>query len=335
MRILLFLAAILVCYAQPEPVIIDTDCAVFNDDGAAMVMVLQRPDLATVLGVTLVPGNYWPSEGAGYMFRILDAMQNASLPLHFGARAPLVHTRQMAEKENKEWGPVSYLGAFGQDEPDPKPKIEHRASHKNAVDYIIDTILQEPSPVTILELGPMTNLAIALRLHPEIAPKIKRLIFMGGAVHEHGNDGRAAEFNFWFDPEAASIVLRSPIPQKVMFGLDICNRAPVDKSHYDQIVAKKTAVTALYREDIGTRFQKNPDAKFLVWDCLAAAYLLDPSFITKKETSYLDVDTVFSKNYGGVIPLDRALSPDATAVEVMLDLDFAKFFEIYKTLLTK
>jgi inosine-uridine nucleoside N-ribohydrolase len=316
-------------------VILDTDCAVFNDDGAAMVMVLQRPDLAQVLGITVVPGNLWPVEGAGYMFRILDAMKNTNLPLHFGARNPLIHTREMAAKENKEWGPIGYLGAFGEDEPDPKPKVEHRASRKNAADYIVDTILQEPGPVTILELGPMTNLAIALRLHPEIVPKIKRLIFMGGAVHEKGSDGRAAEFNFWFDPEAASIVLRSPIEHKIMFGLDICNRVQLDKSHYDQIVEKKTPITAIYREDLGKRFQKDPDAKFHIWDCLAAAYLLDPAFVTKKETAYLDVETTFGKDYGAVIPLDRALSPQGTAVEVMLDLDVDKFFEMYKTLLTK
>lgn len=336
MRIVILLAVVAACYGQqPEPVIVDTDCAIFNDDGAALAMVLQDPDKAEVLGVTLVPGNLWPSAGAEYMFRVIDAVKKPGLPLHFGARAPLVHTREMADKENKEWGPISYLGAFADDLPDPKPKIEHRASHKNAVDYIVDTILQEPGPVTFLELGPMTNLAIALRLHPEIAPKIKRLIFMGGALHDHGPDGRAAEFNFWFDPEAASIVLRSAIPQKVMFGLDICNHAPLDKAHYDQIVAKKTPVTELYRNDIGKRFKKNPDAKFFIWDCLPAAYLLDPSFVTKKETAYLDVDTVFGKNYGAVTPLDRALSPDATPVEVMLDLDFPKFFEFYKMLLTK
>ena len=335
MRTLIFLAAAALAFAQPEPVIVDTDCAVFNDDGAALAMVLQEPDKVTVLGVTLVPGNLWPSEGAEYMFRVIDALKQPGIPLHFGARSPLVHTREMAAKENKEWGPIGYLGAFGQDRPEPKPKIEHRASHKNAVDYLIDTILQEPGPVTILELGPMTNLAIALRLHPEIAGKIKRLVFMGGAVHQPGPDHRAAEFNFWFDPEAASMVLRSSIPQKIMFGLDICDRAPLDKAHYDQIAAKKTPLTALYRDDIGRRFKKNPDAKFLVWDCLAAAYLVDPSFVTKKETSYLDVQTVFGRDYGAVIPLDKSLSPDATPVAVMLDLDFPKFFEIYKTLLTK
>jgi len=327
-RVLLLLAAAAAACAQPEPVIVDTDGAVFNDDGAALAMVLAEPDKAQVLGVTLVPGNFWPSEAAGYLFRVIDARNQPGIPLHFGARFPLVHTREMAQKEQKQWPEINYLGAFAQDLPEPKPKVEHRASHKNAVDYIADTLLQEPGPVTILELGPMTNLAIALRLHPEIAAKVRRLIFLGGA-----RQGR--EFNFWFDPEAAQIVLRSAIPQKIMFGLEICSRAELDKAHYERIAAKRTPVTDLYRSDLEKRFKKDPGAKVPLWDCLAAAYLIDPSWVTRKETSYLDVETTFGKDYGTVKPLDRELAPEATAVQIMLDLDFAKFFEVYQALLTK
>jgi len=331
----IFLLAALALWAQPEPVIFDTDCALFNDDGAALVMMLQRPEKVEILGMTVVPGNLWPSQGAEYMFHILDLMKKPGLPIYFGARAPLVHTKGMVDKENREWGPIRYVGAFGADPPAPKKNVERRASHKNAVEYIIDTIIQEPGPVTVLALGPMTNLAMAIRLRPELQQKIKRLVFMGGAVHVGNGEGHAAEFNFWFDPEAAQMVLRSTIEQKVMFGLDICNHAQIDKEHYDQIASVKTPITELFRQDMGKRFVKNPDAKTYIWDCLAAGYLLDPSFVTKRETSYLDVDTAFGKNYGAVIPLDRSLAPDATAVDVTLDLDFAKFFEMYKSLLTK
>jgi inosine-uridine nucleoside N-ribohydrolase len=165
----------------------------------------------------------------------------------------------------------------------------------------------------------MTNLAIALRLRPDIASKIGRLVFMGGALHKK-------EFNFWFDPEAAQIVLRSSIARKIMFGLDICDHAPIDKAHSDQITAR-TPIGDLYHEDR----KKNPAP--YVWDTLPAAFLIEPKFVTKRKTDYLDVDTVFGKNYGAVIPLDRSLAPDATPVEVMLDLDFERFFALYKSLI--
>src|SRR6266404_3099000 len=299
-------------------------------------MLLQRPRQVDVLGLTLVPGNLWPAEGSGYMFRILELMKRPEIPMHWGAQMPLIHTRAMAQKENREWGPIGFLGAFAGDPP--REAHPPKMARRHAVDFLIDTIDQSSGQVTVLAIGPMTNLAMALRLRPDLEKKIRRLVFMGGSVHvRNPKDGRAAEFNFWFDPEAAQIVLRSAIAKKIMFGLDICNRAPIRKTHFDQIVAVKTPVTELFREDMGNRypgFYKKPDAQSYICDCLAAGYLLDPGFVTKRETAYLDVDTVFGKNCGAVIPLDRTLAPKATAVEVMLDLDFARFFGLYKRLLT-
>ena len=183
----------------------------------------------------------------------------------------------------------------------------------------------------------MTNLAIALRLRPDLETRIKRLVFMGGAVHTSAlaADKRAAEFNFWFDPEAAQVVLRSAIQQKIMVGLDLCEHATIDKAHFEEIASVKTPITALYREDMGKRFAKNPQARAGIWDCLAAAYVLDPSWVTKRESAYLDVDVTFGKEYGVVKPLDRTIAPDATPVDVLLDLNFDKFFALYKELLTK
>jgi inosine-uridine nucleoside N-ribohydrolase len=323
----------------PERIIFDTDCAYFNDDGAALVMLLNRPETTDVVGLTIVPGNMWPQPGAEAMFRILDLMKRGSMPVAIGAQMPLVHSRAMADIENQKWGPIGYLGALGVDPLEAAKKVSHssirRVAHRNAVDYIIDTFDNAAVPVTILAIGPMTNLAMALRLRPDLEKKIHRLVFMGGSVHEKNpEDNRKAEFNFWVDPEAAQIVLRSGIEHKTMFGLDICNRAKLDKAHYEQIAQIKTPVTAMFRQDMSKRFSK-PDAITYIWDCLAAGYLIEPGFVTKRETTYLDVDTAFGPNYGAVVPLDRTLAPDATPVEVMLDLDFEKFFEMYKRLLTR
>ncbi len=294
--------------AQPEKVVFDTDCAYFNDDGAALVMLLQRPKQVEIQGVTIVPGNFWPVTGVEYMSNILKLMHRSDVPMYFGAQAPLIHTRAMTKKEPG----IKYLGAFATDPP-------KYFGPTKAIDFLIETIDKSPGKITILELGPMTNLAIVLRLRPDLASKIGRLVFMGGAMHRQ-------EFNFWFDPEAAQIVLRSPIAKKVMFGLEICERAPIDKAHSDQITAR-TPVGDLYREDR----KRNPSP--YVWDALAAGFLLDTEFVTKRETEYLDVETTFGKTYGAVIPLDRTLAPDATPVEVMTDLDFERFFALYKSLI--
>jgi inosine-uridine nucleoside N-ribohydrolase len=295
-------------YAQPQKVIFDTDCAYFNDDGAALAMLLNSPKQVEIEGVTIVPGNFWPSLGAEYMSHILKLMHRTDVPLYFGAQAPLVHTRAMVKKETG----IEYLGAFSTGPP-------QYSGPTKAIEFLIETIEKSPGKITVLELGPMTNLAIMLRLRPDLARKIDRLVYMGGAM-------KGQEFNFWFDPEAAQIVLRSAIPKKVMFGLDISSHAPIDKAHADQITAR-TPIGDLYREDRA----KNPNP--YVWDALPAAFLIDAGFVTKHETDYLDVETTFGKNYGAVIPLDRPLAPDATPVEVMMDLDFERFFALYKSLI--
>jgi inosine-uridine nucleoside N-ribohydrolase len=321
-------------FAQ-ERVILDSDSAVFNDDAAAMVMLLNRPEQVNLFAVTLVPGNMWPMAGADYMYRALDADKHPGMPIYVGARAPLVHNRAMAQKE-KEWG-EGYLGAFAEEEPARPKNSAKRISHRNAIEMMIEAIEKTPGEVTLVEIGPMTNIAILLRLRPDLETKIRRLVFMGGGVHVNAvsTDKRAAEFNFWFDPEAAQIVLRSAIPEKVMLGLDLCEHAKLDKEHFDQIVAAKTPVTELYRRDLEKRFQKDPGAHLGIWDCLAAAYVMDQKWVTKRESAYLDVDTEFGKNYGAVKPLDKTIAPDATPVVVLLDLDFEKFFALYKELLTR
>jgi inosine-uridine nucleoside N-ribohydrolase len=333
--------------AMCQSIILDTDSAYFNDDGAALTMLLRSPGKLKVDGITLVPGNLWPLQGAEYMLHVLKLLNRADIPVYIGARAPFVHNKGMADVEAKQWGPLEFRGAFDHPVPNSRKDLDPpfggkfsglEVQRNNAVDYIIERIDRSPGEVTVLAIGPMTNLAIALRMRPDIQHKIKRLVFMGGNVHVPGNTTRAAELNFWFDPEAAQIVLRSSITKKVMFGLDICNHATLDKAHFDQIASAGTPITDLFREDMGNRypgFLKKPGVTAYIWDCLAAGYLIQPDFVTKSETAYLDVDARFGKSYGAVMPLDRKLAPEATPVDVMLDLDFSRFFSMYKDLLTR
>ena|SRR5579872_991204 len=333
---LVFLSLAMAAEAQ-EKIIFDTDSGFFGDDGAALVMLARSTPRILILGVTTVAGNVFPVEGAAYMLRLLEYLHVPSLPVFVGAQAPLIHTAAMAAEEDRRWGPLRYQGAFAGRATDPSNITPRQPDRRNAVDFLSDTIERHPGEITVLALGPMTNLAIAFRLHPDVPNKIKRLIFMGGALKVPGNANRTAEFNFWFDPEAAQVVLRSAIPEKIMFGLDICNRAPLTRKLFDEIIATKTPVTELYRQDYGERypgFLSHPDATAYLWDELVAADLIDPSFVTSSETVYLDVDTRFGPNYGASIKLDRNLAPKATPVRVMLDLNYPRVAGLYRDLLT-
>ena len=309
----------------PGQVLLDTDSGFFGDDGVALTMLVRNPRAVDLRAVTVVPGNVWTHSGAGFMRRTLKLLSASQIPVHVGAQQPLVHTAAMAKKE----APIAFAGAL-----DVAPEAYGPST---AIDAMVKAIENRPGAFTILAIGPLTNVALLLRQRPDLETKIRAIVIMGGAVHVGGNASKSAEFNFWFDPEAARIVLRSAIPKKVLFALDVCNKVQVKLEHFEKVVAVKTPITDLYREDFGSRypgFLKDPKAEGSLWDELAAAYVIDPSLVTKSESLWLDVEATFGPRYGAVDPLDRSLAPDATPVQVVLNMNFARVFEIYTKALT-
>jgi inosine-uridine nucleoside N-ribohydrolase len=336
------LAAAATAAAQREIVVIDTDSGLFGDDGAAVVMMLRSPAQVTVTGITVVPCNVWAPQGAEYMLHILDLLRRPEVPVYVGAEGPLVNTVALAREEERRWGKLEYTGAFADDPAAVIPAVGakltgRKAHHDGAVQFLISEIERHPGEVSILAIGPMTNIALALRLKPSIETKIKQIVIMGGNIKAAGNASQWAEFNFWFDPEAARIVLRSRIPKKVLFALDVCNTAPIRKAEFDQIVAVRTPITDLFREDLGNRypgFLKHPNGLAYMWDSLAAAYLIDPGFVTRSESQHLDVQSAWDRFYGATIPLGHALAPDATPVTVATEVNFRRVFALFKDRLT-
>ncbi len=317
--------------------IFDTDSAVFNDDAAALAMLLQRRDLVEILGITVVAGNHTVHQGAEHLLHLLELTGATDIPLFHGADAPLVHTPEQAARQEVQWGPISFKGAFDATAEVQTPHggrfAVTRPQTTDAVSFIIDTIEQYPDEITLVAVGPMTNLALALRRRPGLAARIKSLVFMGGTARVSGNVTPAAEFNFWFDPEAAATALGSAIPHIVMFGLDVTNRAPIRKMLFDTIVAVDTPITRLMRHDMGPRFETDPGAACYVWDCVTAAWLIDPSVVTVAEHLPIVVDTTFGPTYGAARVAEDA--PAAAIIEVMLDLNVEKFYEMYERLLTR
>ena len=323
--------------SEPEPIIFDTDSAVFNDDAAALAMLLRRPDRVEVLGVTVVAGNHTVPQGAEHMLHLLELMGAGAIPLHLGARAPLVNTPARAARQEARWGPIAFKGAF---DAGPDVELPHggrfatvRPRPTDAAAFIIDTIERRPDEVTLVAVGPMTNLAQVFRARPDLAPRVKRIVFMGGNARVPGNVTPAAEFNIWFDPDAAAEVLRAGVPHIVMFGLDITNHAPARKTLFDRIVAAGTPLTRLMQHDMGPRYARDPAATYYVWDCITAAWLIDPSVVTVSESLPITVATAFGPDCGATA-VAAPDDPAARPVEVMLDLDVGAFYDLYAELLT-
>ena len=314
-----------------EPVIIDTDCGYFGDDGMAITMFANSAGRFHIEAVTIVSGNVWSGNAIRNTREILDALKLGKTPIIPGEDMPLRHTRGMADEEHRRWGPLEFRGAFGEPHAALKGKPQ-------AVEELIRRIEAKPGAITLVALGPMTNIARALDQRPTLARRIRRLVFMGGQYRVAGNASKEAEFNFWFDPEAASIVLRSSIPEKIMFGLDVCNKANLDKAGFDAIIRKRTWITRRFAEDYGKRypgFYKNPKATVSLWDALVPLWMLDSNLFEPAESLYLDVDTRFGATYGKVVPLDRASAPDATPVQMIHDVHSVQVMDELQRLMTR
>lgn len=175
---------------------------------------------------------------------------------------------------------------------------------ETAAQFIVQSVRANPHQVTILAVGPLTNIALAIRSAPDIVPLIKRIVYMGGALEIPGNTTPAAEFNWWFDPEAAKIVLRSPI-EHVIFPNDVCEKVTFDKSVYQRVIAHKGAIADLYKHEFGPLFDKDPSYHSFTWDSLPALFLVSPEIVTESRDLWVDVDATFGADYGRALGYKR------------------------------
>ena len=179
---------------KSRKIIIDTDPG--QDDAVAILLALASPEL-DVLGITTVAGNVPLSLTSRNARIVCELAGRPDIPVYAGCEAPLVRPLVTAEYVHGK------SGLDGIVLPDPKMAL----TDGHAVDFLIETLRKEtPGSVTLCPIGPLTNIATALRQAPDIAPRIAEIVLMGGAYFEVGNVTPAAEFNIYVDPEAAGIV---------------------------------------------------------------------------------------------------------------------------------
>lgn len=195
-----------------EPVLIDTDPG--QDDAVALLLAFASADRLDLRAITTVAGNVPVAQTTANALRIRDLGQRGDIPVYRGAEGPLVVPLETAEFV---CGPDGLAGAD-------LPAPASQAAPGHAVQAIVDLCRTAPDDgITLCPLGPLTNLALAFRLAPDILPKVRRIVLMGGAIGL-GNITPAAEFNAYVDPHAAAIVLGCGRPI-VMFGLGVTLQA--------------------------------------------------------------------------------------------------------------
>ena len=195
----------------PIRIILDTDTA--GDDTVAMMMAMKASN-AKLEAVTVNCGNVdFDQEVENALYTIETVGMSGKVPVYPGARRPLLRDWETAERVHGRDGMGD--SRF--------PRARQRAEGMHAVDALLERVNSSPGEITLVEIAPMTNLAMAIRKDPSIVKKVKHLYFMGGTNQYLGNVTPAAEFNIWVDPEAAKIVLHSGMPMTLV-GWEICMR---------------------------------------------------------------------------------------------------------------
>ncbi len=337
------LAATLATPQDKRKIIIDQDAAgPAGSDQQAMLVLIQSPK-TEVLGMTVVTGDQWLKAEVAHTLRMLEIIGRTDIPVMAGAEYPLVRTKEETDMWERRFGTVGWLGAWQPglyhpaselgDMPEGKPTT--KSSDEDAAHFLVRMVRKYPHEVTIYAGGPMTNLALAISVDPEFPTLAKELIFMGASLSpitdnpEFANSPRH-EFNLWFDPEAAHIVLRAPWKKIVCTTVDISIKTHMTK----ELIARITAGGSASARYIGKYSKLEGDVNYL-WDELASAAWLDPSIITKKETRYMDIDLARGANYGSVLTWYENGKPkvEVQPVEIQVDLDSEKFYKTVVELL--
>jgi inosine-uridine nucleoside N-ribohydrolase len=341
---LLFVASSL-GWTQPlRKIIINEDCSGPGGSNLQTVALLIQSKSVDVLGITIVSGDQWREEEVAHTLRLLEIIGRPDIPVMKGAAFPLVRTREETQLWQQRYGKVSYAGAWDDrwwHEPFVVPPLKEgqpaiQPAAEDAAHFLVRMVHKYPHEVTIYEGGPMTNLAIAISLDPQFAALARELVFMGGGLNPQTTDPEFVdnprhEFNFWFDPEAAAIVLRAAWKKMVCTPTDISIKTRLTAEMVKRIDASGTPL-AHY---IARYFQPGQGNDYM-WDELAAAAWIDPALITQKETRYMSVDLEHGAGYGNTLTWLERDKPKFAGqpVDIQLDLDKEKFYEMFVRLMS-
>jgi len=339
-----FLTSIFCSAQSRRRVIINEDCSGPGGSNMQTLMVMIQSPQVEVLGITVVSGDQWRDEEVAHTLRLLEIMGRPDIPVVPGATYPLVRTREESRMWQQRYGKVAYAGAWDERwwheasvvPPLPEGQPSTKPADEDAAHFLIRMVHKYPHEVTIYEGGPMTNLALAISLDPQFPELARELVFMGGSLSpqtdnlEFLNNPRH-EFNFWFDPEAAAIVLRAPWKKIVCTPTDTSIKTHMTSALVKQIEASGTPLARYI-----FRFAMLTPGADIMWDELAAAAWIDPTLITKRETCYLAVDLDHGAGYGNTLTwaTNDTFKPAAQLVEIQIDLDVEKFYRMFVALMT-
>ena len=351
--VLFLLLAANLLFAQKIKVIVDQDARGPATTDMQSILIFLQSDKFDVLGITTVSGDQWVKEETQRTLRMLEIAGRTDVPVIQGAEFPLLNSKEETERWENLYGKFRYKGcwtdfskhtgattpAFREAYHDPEvvPELVEGTPHTKPLDetaahFIVRMVHQYPGQVVVWAGGPLTNVALALRLDPEVASLAKELVLMGSGMYaDQGGintiDGRR-EFNWWFDPESVRITMRAPWKKITITPIDVSVKTRVNPEVKAAIAKSNTPVA---------QYLTNYYADSFMWDELSAAAMIDPSMITGQKELYVDIDVDHGPSYGETLFWDpkAEVPPYERRATVQFDVDTKKLYDLYVKLMTQ
>jgi purine nucleosidase len=304
--------------------IIDTDAGI--DDAEAILMALTYPD-STVEAITTVTGNVHRDKVDLNVCTILQ-QAGQTVPIYSGADRPLI---DVWEDDERRYHLNDGLGEWAD-----RPPCNLQLEDELAAVALVRLINESPNEIVLVALGPLTNIALAIRLDPTLPEKVKQFVFMGGAVDAHGNTPTvSAEFNIWVDPEAAYIVLKA-FKKSVLLGWETTLSHMMSAEDHDYLCHMGTPLARFY-EGINAKARARTHYVFkgqhLIPDPLAMAITLEPELILEEETRHVAVELRGEYSRGQTIANYTRWRTDKSNVRIIRKIDMVGVLRIYEDML--
>ncbi|WP_375383503.1 nucleoside hydrolase [uncultured Sphingomonas sp.] len=318
-------------------IFLDNDFLGPGQSNIQSLIPLLRDERAVVIGIGVVTGDAWVKEETQHLLRFLEIIGRPDVPVYPGAEMPLIRTQAEMRDWEAHWGKVPFKGAWSSprpgrtyhpDDPSLVPALPEGApaikpSGENAVTALIRSVRAHPGEVTIVAAGPLTDIALAIRIAPDLPSLAKEIVLEGGKLDTDmarvtGNADYATDFNFLFDPEAAHIVLTAPWKRVTVLG-NVSSSAKATPELIDRIGAAGTPV-ARYVKSYARLGQP-------LWDEITVAVAIDPSLVTDEVVAKMDVDTLPGGDYGRALVWKDEVAPGRgeRPVHIVRAVDTARF----------
>lgn len=298
-----------------------------GSDMASLLVFLQSPRVK-LLGITVVTGDSWRDVEVAHTLRLLEIVGRTDVKVYPGAAFPLVRTQEGTQLAEQLIGKVTYKGAWNdrvKQRWDEIPPLAEgapttKAADEDAAHFMVRVVHEHPHQVTIYGAGPLTNIALAQRLDPHFAELAEELVIMGGSInpqteaHEWVNNPRH-EFNLWFDPEAASIVLTAPWAKVSATTIDSSIQTRL--SPVLEAMKNSRSPAAQYL----VKYARKNSVSDYAWDELAAATWLDPAITRKERFVFMDIDLSHGPSYGNVLTWSETDKPALKLQQVHAQVD--------------